>query len=123
MIDFSPKCLPKSRTSVAPEGSEVRTLLSLKGGSMAHFELAPGQTSRAAAHRTVEEIWFFLNSRGEIWRKQGCLEEVVQVEGGVCQFTLRSLPAQYFSFTTLRAIFPFGFLGSSATKSTDCGFL
>ena len=84
MSDFRTKRLPKSRSAVAPDGSEVRVLLSLKGGSMAHFELAPGQTSQAVAHRTVEEIWFFLSGRGEIWRKQGGREEVVPVEPGVC---------------------------------------
>lgn len=52
---------------------------------MAHFELPPGQTSKAVTHRTVEEIWFFLSGRGEMWRAQeGQPEEVVQVESGVC---------------------------------------
>ena len=51
---------------------------------MAHFELAPGETSIAVAHRTVEEIWFFLGGQGEMWRKQGDREEVVPVDGGVC---------------------------------------
>jgi mannose-6-phosphate isomerase-like protein (cupin superfamily) len=51
---------------------------------MAHFELAPGTTSAAVTHRTVEEIWYFLEGRGEMWRKQGAREEVVPVEQGVC---------------------------------------
>jgi mannose-6-phosphate isomerase-like protein (cupin superfamily) len=52
---------------------------------MAHFELAPGQTSRAVTHRTVEEIWFFLAGRGEMWRRQdGQPETIVPVESGVC---------------------------------------
>lgn len=51
---------------------------------MAHFELAPGETSVAVAHRTVEEIWFFLSGRGEMWRKQADLEEVVPVGPEVC---------------------------------------
>ena len=38
---------------------------------MAHFELPPGETSTAVAHRTVEEVWFFLGGRGEMWRRQG----------------------------------------------------
>ena len=45
---------------VAPDGSEVRLLLGLKGGSLAHFQLSPGEVSVAVRHRTVEEIWFFL---------------------------------------------------------------
>jgi mannose-6-phosphate isomerase-like protein (cupin superfamily) len=49
---------------------------------MAHFELAPGQTSVAEAHRTVEEIWYFIGGRGEMWRKLGDQEVVVPVDPG-----------------------------------------
>ena len=48
------------------------------------FALPPGETSRAVTHRTVEEIWYFLEGRGEMWRRQGDREEVVAVEPGVC---------------------------------------
>jgi mannose-6-phosphate isomerase-like protein (cupin superfamily) len=82
--EFSTKRLPAAPDVVAPDGSDVRILLSLAGGSMAHFELAPGQTSIAVAHRTVEEIWFFLGGRGEIWRKQDGREEIIAVERGIC---------------------------------------
>ena len=70
--------------AVAPDGSDVRVLLALRGGGMAHFELAAGQTSVAVEHRTVEEIWYFLSGRGEMWRKRGDREEVVAVGPGVC---------------------------------------
>ena len=40
-------------------------------------------TSKAVAHRTVEEIWFFLSGRGEMWRKQGEREEIVAVDAGL----------------------------------------
>ena len=55
MDDFSTKRLPAQRDAVAPDGSDVRVLLALDRGSMAHFELAPGETSIAVAHRAVEE--------------------------------------------------------------------
>jgi mannose-6-phosphate isomerase-like protein (cupin superfamily) len=32
----------------------------------------------------VEEIWYFVGGRGEMWRQQGEHEEVVPVEAGVC---------------------------------------
>ena len=83
-MDFSTKRLPVARDEVAPDGSDVRILLRLEGGGMAYFELPPGQTSTAITHRTVEEIWFFLTGRGEMWRKQNDREEVVPVEPGVC---------------------------------------
>ena len=82
--DFATKRLPVERDDVAPDLSDVRILLGLRGGGMAHFELAPGRTSKAVTHRTVEEIWLFLSGRGEMWRKQGAREEVVSVERGVC---------------------------------------
>ena len=84
MSDFSTVRLPVAHDTVAPDGSDVRNLLRLEGGSMAHFELAPGETSVAEAHRTVEEIWFFLSGRGEMWRKQDGREKIIPVEFGIC---------------------------------------
>ncbi|HTO06818.1 MAG TPA: cupin domain-containing protein [Myxococcota bacterium] len=84
MTEFATQRLPRERTAVAPDGSDVRVLLGLAGGGMAHFELAAGATSRAVTHRSVEEIWWFLSGRGEMWRKQSGREEVVPVEAGVC---------------------------------------
>lgn len=84
MTRFETKRLPVGPDAIAPDGSDVRILLSLSRGSMAHFELAPGRTSKAVTHRTVEEIWFFLSGRGEMWRKQEEQEEIVPVEPGVC---------------------------------------
>jgi len=83
-MSFDTKRLPVSRDAVAPDGSDVRVLLALRGGGLAHFELAPGQTSIAVAHRTVEEIWFVLRGRGEMWRKLDGHEAVVAVEPGIC---------------------------------------
>jgi mannose-6-phosphate isomerase-like protein (cupin superfamily) len=82
MSDFATTRIPAARTAVAPDGSDVR--VSLRGGGMAHFELAPGRTSTAVTHRSVEEIWLFIAGRGEMWRKQGVREEIVPVEAGVC---------------------------------------
>ncbi|MBM4439032.1 MAG: cupin domain-containing protein [Candidatus Rokubacteria bacterium] len=80
---FATRRLPDTPDVVAPDGSDVRLLGALAGGSMAHFTLAPGQVSRAVAHRTVEEIWFVLSGRGEMWRKLGAREEIVGLEPGV----------------------------------------
>src|SRR5262245_65607162 len=84
MSDLSTKRLPVQRDAIAPDGSDVRILLGLSGGGLAHFELAPGKTSIAVTHRTVEEIWFFVKGRGEMWRKLNGREEVLPVEPGVC---------------------------------------
>lgn len=71
-------------TTIAPDGSEVRTLLGLAGGTMAHFRLAPGQISRAVCHRTVEEIWYVVDGGGRMWRRQGEREEIVALGPGLC---------------------------------------
>ncbi len=98
MARFSTKRLPAQPDAVAPDGSEVRVLLELPRGSLAHFTLAPGRTSIAVAHRSVEEIWFFLSGRGEMWRRLNAQEEVVPVDAGVCV----TLPAgTHFQFRAL----------------------
>ena len=51
---------------------------------MAEFELGAGHVSAAVAHRTVEEIWYVLEGRGALWRRQGTHEDVVPLEPGVC---------------------------------------
>jgi mannose-6-phosphate isomerase-like protein (cupin superfamily) len=96
--EFSTKYLPAQRDAVAPDGSDVRLLLRLKGGSMIHFELAPNRTSKAVTHRTVEEIWYFVSGRGQVWRKQNEHATVVDVYPGASltiplgtQFQFRSL--------------------------------
>ena len=84
MAEFSTTHLPEARDAIAPDGSDVRLLLGLAGGGMAHFALAPGQVSKAVMHRTVEEIWFFLSGRGQMWRRQGTLASIVDIYAGVC---------------------------------------
>lgn len=84
MTRFETKHLARNPDVAAPDGSDVRILLGLKGGGMSHFQLAPGETSRAVTHRTVEEIWFFISGCGEMWREQAGETELVQVEPGVC---------------------------------------
>lgn len=84
MENFDTKRLPVKPDDVAPDGSDVRILLQLKRGSMAHFEIAPGAISIAVAHKTIEEIWFFISGRGEMWRKLHGRGRIVPVEPGLC---------------------------------------
>ena len=84
MSEFSTLPLPAERTVVAPDGSNVRMLLGLSTGTMAHFELPAGMTSSAVVHRTVEEIWFVVAGRGQMWRRQGEREEIVELVPGTC---------------------------------------
>ncbi len=84
MSAFATVGLPSAPTIGAPDGSDVRVLLGLAVGGMAHFELGKGQTSIAVTHRTVEEIWYVVSGQGEMWRKQGEREEIVALKPGVC---------------------------------------
>lgn len=98
MTDFATKRLPLEPNEVAPDGSNVRVLLGLKGGLMGHYELAPGHVSRAVRNQTVEEIWYFLSGRGLMWCKQEEREEVVPVEPGVCVTIPLGTSFQFRSF-------------------------
>lgn len=84
MSEFATGTLPAEPDVVAPDGSDVRILLGLAGGGMAHFELAPGKTSKAVRHRTVEEIWYILGGAGQMWRRQHSREEIVELSQGTC---------------------------------------
>ena len=92
---FDTMQLPDVPDAVAPDGSDVRVLLRLGRGSMAHFELAAGRVSRAVAHRAVEEIWYILAGQGQMWRRQGERQETVSLAPGTCV----SIPAgTHFQF-------------------------
>jgi mannose-6-phosphate isomerase-like protein (cupin superfamily) len=83
MPDFATMPLPAEPVGFAPDGSAVRPLVALAGGSLAHFTLAAGQVAQAVAHRTVAELWYCLSGRGALWRRQDGREEVVVLEPGV----------------------------------------
>ncbi len=67
----------------APDGSEIRLLVKCRSGSMVHCTLPAGSISKAVAHRSVEELWYFLSGQGQVWRKLGEREEVVEVRPGL----------------------------------------
>jgi hypothetical protein len=81
---FATATLPEAASLLAPDGSEVRLLLGLQGGGMAHFRLAPGQVARAVIHRTVEEVWYITDGAVAMWRRQGDREEVTALRPGLC---------------------------------------
>ncbi|WP_280681402.1 cupin domain-containing protein [Kitasatospora sp. MAA19] len=73
----------------APDGSAVFPLLVLDGrGSLAVFELAPGQVSHAVSHATVQELWQVTEGSGRLWRRQAGREETVRLRPG----TAASIP-------------------------------
>ena len=77
------KLLGPKPDTVAPDGSAVRLLATLAGGSFAHFELPAGAVSQAVAHRTVEEIWYFVSGRGQVWRRLAGEESLIEAVPGL----------------------------------------
>lgn len=75
--------VPEQYDTLAPDGSEIRLLVQVRGGSMVHCTLPPGAVTRAVSHRTVEEVWYILGGRGQVWRKAGEAEEIVDVRPGM----------------------------------------
>jgi mannose-6-phosphate isomerase-like protein (cupin superfamily) len=80
---FVTRILGEEADAIAPDGSEVRLLAACAKGSMAHFELPPDAVSKAVAHRTVDELWFISAGEGQMWRKLGDVEEVIDLHPGV----------------------------------------
>ncbi|MGA2794984.1 MAG: cupin domain-containing protein [Roseiarcus sp.] len=98
MREFATLRLGAKPDTTAPDGTLVRLLPTLAGGSLAHFELPAGAVSHAVAHRTVEEIWYFLSGRGQVWRRFGADESLVEVKAGV-SLTIRLGTAFQFRAT------------------------
>lgn len=80
-LDSTP--LPSSMDLRAPDGSEIRLLTATSRGSMVHCTLPPGGVSVAVRHRTVEEVWYVLEGRGEVWHRLDGREEITAVRPGI----------------------------------------
>jgi mannose-6-phosphate isomerase-like protein (cupin superfamily) len=92
--------LPDRFDLLAPDGSQIRLLPQLRGGSMVHCSLLPGAVTRAVRHRSVEELWYVLAGEGQLWRSDGLTEHVTSLRPGVAL----SLPlGTSFQFRTLGA--------------------
>ena len=63
---------PEEPDTIAPDGSEIRLLATRAHGatraSLCEVRLGPGAVSRPVYHRSVEEIWYVLGGRGQVWR-------------------------------------------------------
>jgi mannose-6-phosphate isomerase-like protein (cupin superfamily) len=80
---FDTKRISETPDVIALDGSEVRVLCALPRGAMATFTLLPGAVSKAVAHRTIEEVWYFIRGRGRLWRKSGDAEEITEIGAGL----------------------------------------
>jgi mannose-6-phosphate isomerase-like protein (cupin superfamily) len=90
---------------LAPDTSEIRLLVGTERVSMAHGTLPPGGVSLAIVHQTVEEVWYVTAGRGQVWRKHGDHEAVVDVGPGTAltipvgtHFQFRAVGPEALSF-------------------------
>lgn len=83
-MTFDTKELPSKPDYLAPDGSEIRKFPDVKGGGLCHCTMPPRSTSKAVRHKTVDEIWYVIEGRGQVWRKFGKQENVNDVGPGVC---------------------------------------
>ena len=88
MIPFETKQVPQQYDNLAPDGSEIRLLHSMNGGGV----------SKPVYHLTTEEMWYFLGGQGQVWRKQGDNEAVVDVHQGI---SLTIPTGTHFQFRTV----------------------
>jgi mannose-6-phosphate isomerase-like protein (cupin superfamily) len=72
--------LPEKHNVVAADGSEIRVLLEMPGASTVHCTLradagTPPGVSFATYNVGIDEIWYFLEGEGQIWRKRRGTQE------------------------------------------------
>jgi mannose-6-phosphate isomerase-like protein (cupin superfamily) len=78
-IDLEMKQLGQEYDYLTPDGSEIRLLSAVRGGGLAHCRLPPAGVSQPVVQKIVEEIWYFISGTGQVWRKLGDFERVVDV--------------------------------------------
>ena len=76
--DFAVVQLPDIHDDFAPDTSEIRVLGRTSRLSTAHGTLPIGATAIPLVHKTIDEVWYVLSGRAEIWRKTGDQEEIIE---------------------------------------------
>jgi len=68
-IDINPILLKEHCDYLAPDTSEIYLLANGTHGGLCQCILPVGATSLAVSHKTVEELWYFIEGEGEVWRR------------------------------------------------------
>ena len=76
------QCLFNAEHILGPDGSEIRELVATDSASMVHCTLYPGAISRAVRHKSVEELWFIIEGRGQFWRKTARSSTIIKISKG-----------------------------------------
>lgn len=77
------RSFPATADGRSPAGAEIRYLLEGETGNMIHSTVPPGQVNRGTVHATVSEFWHVLSGEGQIWRRDGLVEETTALVKGV----------------------------------------
>ena len=80
--DFDIQYQPLEYEVLAPDGSEIRSVFSMQHGSVCHCRLPVSCVSRAHHHQNVDEFWYVVKGIGQVWRKLGDSEIIVDVFPG-----------------------------------------
>jgi mannose-6-phosphate isomerase-like protein (cupin superfamily) len=75
--------LPDQPDPKSPAGADIRFLMDGETGNMIHSTVPPRQVNRATVHATVNEFWYVLEGRGEIWRDNGVESCVTVLAPGI----------------------------------------
>ncbi len=79
---FETVSLPKFISYLAPDCSEIRLLKDGTKGGLCECTLGPGAVTDAVRHKVVEELWYVISGAGQLWRKSGRAESIIDVRPG-----------------------------------------
>jgi len=68
-MNLEPVQLKARYDQIAPDKSEIYLLVAGSKGSLCQCVLPVGTASLPVAHKTVEELWYFVEGRGEVYRQ------------------------------------------------------
>lgn len=94
-MDVKYKKLAEKYDYLAPDGSEIRLLISSSLASLDHLIVKPKTVSRAGYHKSVQEKWYIIRGEGKIWLKKYNQEQIIKLEPG---FLFRLILMSIFSF-------------------------
>lgn len=86
---------PRGQTGIRSPGHLTRVFPPSRTKACAFCTLHAGETPRAMPHRSVEEILFVLQGRGQPWRKRGAAKQVVNLVPGSCAAILTGVHGQF----------------------------
>ncbi|WP_298820323.1 hypothetical protein [uncultured Roseibium sp.] len=74
--------LPETADAKSPAGADIRFIMDGPAGNMIHSTVPASQINRATQHNTVSEFRLILEGQGQIWRKSGATEIIVDLKPG-----------------------------------------